>query len=107
MEQNVFANETIKSKFQKEFIFVSLYADDKTELSADKQLIGSDGKLKTTIGDYIADLQLRKFNSNARPQYVIIDAEGNMLTKETRFHNLDIGAFQKFLEEGISNFKNK
>lgn len=107
MEQNVFANETIKSKFQKEFIFVSLYADDKTELSADKQRVGSDGKLKTTVGDYIADLQLSKFNSNARPQYVIIDAEGNMLTKETRFHNLDTGAFLKFLEEGISNFKNK
>lgn len=107
MEQNVFANETIKSKFQKEFIFVSMYADDKTELSAEKQRVGSDGKLKTTVGDYIADLQLSKFNSNARPQYVIIDAEGNMLTKETRFHNLDTGAFLKFLEEGISNFKNK
>jgi thiol:disulfide interchange protein len=107
MEQNVFANEQIKAKFQNDFIFVSLYADDKTELPKAKQIMGSDGKIKTTLGDYIADLQLSKFNSNARPQYVIIDAAGEMLTKETRFHNLDQEAFVKFLDEGLFNFKNK
>lgn len=107
MEQNVFTNTTIKQKFQNDFVFVSMYADDKTELAKEKQIVGSDGKLKTTIGDYIADLQLSKFNSNARPQYVIIDAEGNLLTKETRFHNLDTDAFIKFLDEGLTNFKSK
>ncbi|MEY3416968.1 MAG: hypothetical protein RL060_1079 [Bacteroidota bacterium] len=107
MEQNVFTNEQIKAKFQHDFIFVSMYADDKTELPKEKQVMGSDGKIKTTLGDYVADLQLSKFNSNARPQYVIIDASGEMLTKETRFHNLDQEAFVKFLDEGLFNFKNK
>ena len=106
MEQNVFSNPIIKQKFQKDFVFVSLFADDKTELEKAKQVIGSDGKLKETIGDYIADLQLSKFNSNARPQYVIIDSEGKLLTKESRFHNLDQNAFINFLDEGILNFNN-
>jgi thiol:disulfide interchange protein DsbD len=107
MEQAVFTDPTIKKKFQNDFVFVSLFGDDKSELPKNKQVIGSDGNLKTTLGEYVSDLQLSQFKSNARPQYIIIDAEGNLLTKEPRYRDLDIQKFNNFLDEGIQNFKKK
>jgi thiol:disulfide interchange protein DsbD len=45
------------------------------------------------------------FNENAQPLYVLMDADGNLLTKEPKSYDRDINNFVKFLDEGLANFK--
>ncbi len=105
MEESVFTDNEVNKKLGNDFVFVSLYVDDKVQLPENKQRKGSDGELKTTLGDYNADLQLSKFNSNAQPQYWILTPNGDILTKEPYHFDLDINKFNLFLQEGLNNYQ--
>ena len=62
-----------------------------------------DKKIKKTIGKIFADLQITRFNVNSQPYYVLLDTNGNLLTKP-RAYDLNIDAFVKFLGDGLANF---
>jgi len=105
MEENVLIDPQIKQSLETDFVVVSLYVDDKTNAPTSKQTKNKNGEILSTIGDINANYQIEKFNSNAQPQYAIIDAEGNLLTSETKFFDLNISNFASFLEEGKKNSK--
>jgi thiol:disulfide interchange protein len=104
MENTVWPDNRILEKLKNNFVMVSLYIDDRTELPVKDQLKSSDGKLLNTLGKKNANFQMTRFNSNSQPFYIVLDDNGKVMNKPM---GLDLNAenFIKFLDEGIANFK--
>lgn len=104
MEQRVWSDPAILKRLQEDFVLLALYVDDKTELPESLWYESAyDGKLKKTIGKQNADFQIRAFDNNAQPFYLILDDMGNKLNQEHAY-DLNVNNFTKFLDEGLSEF---
>jgi thiol:disulfide interchange protein len=107
MERNVISKPEILRMLQDEFVVVSLYCDDKTKLPENewKQSAKYPDKILKTLGSLNLDLQLTKFDNVSQPLYVVVDGEGNQITKPIGVADYDI--FKKNLQEAVFVFKNK
>ncbi len=100
MEANVWPDPKVLTQLKNDYIIVSLYVDDKTELPENEQYISKyDNKQKTTIGQKNADLQITKFNNNAQPYYCLVNADGTLLAKPVGYTSVD--EFAAFLDLGL------
>jgi thiol:disulfide interchange protein len=100
MEAKVWSDPEVLKRLRNNFIIISLYADDRTELPESEWITSSvDGKIKKTIGKINEDLEISKFKTNALPLYVITDNEGNALNKPMPT-NLNIEEYKIWLDEG-------
>ena len=107
MEAKVWADPEILSRLRENFVIISLYVDDRTQLPENEWIISSvDGKQKKTIGKICEDLEISKFKTNALPLYVIADYDGNVLNTPMPT-NLNISEYKKWLDEGVTAFKSK
>jgi thiol:disulfide interchange protein len=106
MYAEVWADPRVQSLLRDSFIIASLYTDDRTELPAGDQVTSTlDGKVKKTIGKKFNDLQITKFGSNALPLYVIVNARGDILTKEKYYtYSPSVEDFIDFLNNGLEGF---
>ncbi len=105
MEENVFTQTDVRSMLRDKFVFVSLYVDDKTILPDNEWYKSKyDGRMKKSLGSKWADYQIMNFGVNAQPFYVILDTNGNKLTKEPYSFDLNSQNFLNFLNEGLINF---
>ncbi len=106
MEARVWPEPAVLSKLAKDYVLVSLYVDDKTELpEAEWYTSQRDGKQKKTIGSQNFDYQITKFNYNAQPLYVLLDTQGNPLPIPPTAYDLDVNNFVNFLDKGIDTFQ--
>lgn len=106
MEEAVWSDPAVKQRLREDFVIVSLYVDDKTELPAAEHYVSKvDGKLKSTIGDQNLDFEIAKYNFNAQPLYVLVDPndDAQPLVKPTSY-DPDVAAFVRFLEAGKAAF---
>jgi thiol:disulfide interchange protein len=100
MEAKVWSDPEVFRRLKDNFVIISLFADDRTELPESEWITSSvDGKVKKTIGKINEDLEISKFKTNALPLYVITDNEGNPLNKPMPT-NLNVGEFRNWLDEG-------
>ncbi|MDE0472040.1 MAG: thioredoxin family protein, partial [Ekhidna sp.] len=107
MEQRVWSDPEVLSKFSENFVLVALYVDDRTKLPKDQWYTSEyDGKVKKTIGQQNANFQITQFNNNAQPFYVLVNEDGKLLMKP-RAYNLNISEFIDFLKTGLQNHRNK
>lgn len=107
MENAVWPDAEVLNRLKNDFVVISLYVDDRTELPEDQKYVSKyTGKKVKTLGNRNVDLQVSKFNSNAQPLYVVTDADGNPLNKPYGY-NEDIAAYIKFLDEGKNKFVNQ
>lgn len=108
MEENVWSDPEVLQILKEDYLIISLYVDDKTTLPEDQWYRSeNDGRMKKTIGKQNADLQLRKFNHNAQPFYVLMSPESRRPLIDKAFtYNTDPAAFKKFLKEGLKVFRN-
>jgi len=105
MEANVWSDPQVLKRLRENYIVLALYVDDKTKLPESEWVTSEyDGKVKKTVGKKYADLQITKFNVNAQPFYVLMDAKGGVLT-QPRAYDLDVDAFVNFLDKGVENYK--
>ncbi len=105
MEANVWSDPKVLKRLRDDYIVLAMYVDDKTKLPENEWITSSyDHKVKKTIGKKSADFQISKFGVNAQPFYVLMNADGEVLTNP-RAYNLDVDAFVKFLDEGKKNYK--
>ncbi len=114
MEQSVWSDPRILSMLENEYVVVALYVDDKKTLPESEWYTSEyDGKMKKTLGKKNADFQIKYFNSNAQPNYILLDshAEGKDLEKyvlmPARGHDLDRDAFYNFLKQGLEEYKKR
>ena len=102
MEENVWSKPDILKSLSEDFVIASLYVDDKKELPVERQYVSTyDNKLKATIGAKNLDFQMSKYNSNAQPYYIIVDAKGEMITPPVAYTSYE--EFKAFLERGKKN----
>ena len=106
MEENVWTEAEVKDILANDFVIVSLYCDENTiELPENEWVTDDKGKTLKTLGKRNSYYQRKTFNMNAQPYYVVIDADGTILTKENYKYDRDVQKFVDWLNEGKSNFK--
>ncbi len=100
MEATVWADPQVLKRLKEDYVLISLYVDDKTELPESEQYISSfSGKKIRTIGQKWSDFQASTFKTNSQPYYVIVNADGKQLVPAEAF-NLDINNYIRFLDSG-------
>jgi thiol:disulfide interchange protein len=110
MESLVWTDPEVDKRIRNEVVLVSLYVDDKTELPLDQQItkkLGDrDFKIKT-IGNRWSFMQADQYKTNTQPQYILLDGNERMLTKEPTNYDPSISSYVNWLDEGINTFKNQ
>lgn len=104
MEAAVWHDARVHSLLTKDYVLISLYVDDKTDLPAPiiVQENGKEKKLRT-IGDKWSHLQSSKFGAQTQPFYVLLDNDGNPLTKSYSYDE-NIEAYIAWLKEGLERY---
>ena len=106
MEYYVWTDPEVKRILNEEYIMVALYADvNYIELPQEEWITDAKGREIKTLGKRNLEYQKTKYNMNAQPYYVLIDAEENVLTAENHKYDRDVQKFISFLNEGIANYK--
>ncbi|MEM8968142.1 MAG: cytochrome c biogenesis protein CcdA [Bacteroidota bacterium] len=104
MEARVWSDPAVLQRLKEDFVVVALYVDEKTELPESAWYTSDyDSKVKKTIGKQNADLQIRRFNNNAQPYYVLLNSQGELLA-EPKAYDLSVTNFVDFLELGKKRF---
>jgi thiol:disulfide interchange protein DsbD len=107
MEASVWPDPEVLRQLSEDYVLISLYVDDKTELSENEKYQSAfSGKNVKSIGQKWSDFQASKYGTNSQPYYVIADYDGNTLVAPQAF-NLDVNNYRKFLESGKSAFVKK
>lgn len=105
MEARVWSEPQVQQRLANDYVIVSLYVDDKTELPQTEWYTSArDGKLKKTIGAQNFDYQITQFNYNAQPLYVLLGPDGGQLSTEPLAYDLDASRFTAFLDAGLARF---
>jgi len=104
MEENVWVDTRVLERLKRDFVVVSLYVDDKTELPESEWIKTPEGKGKKTIGAKYSYIQETKFKANSQPHYIILDKDGNQLGSP-KFFDLNKDKFVEFLDNGLNLFK--
>lgn len=115
MEQTVWSDPRVLDILRNDYVVVALYVDDKTTLPENEWYVSDyDGKKKKTLGKKNADFQIKKFDSNAQPNYILLDSRGGNddnlqqhVLAPARGHNLDRDAFVDFLKQGLEEYKRR
>ncbi len=104
MEAKVWSDPEILHRLRDNFVIISLYTDDRTQLPENEWITSSvDGKVKKTIGKVNEDIEISKYKTNALPLYIITDHEGNPLNSPMPT-NLDVEEYKNWLDEGVRIF---
>ncbi|MAE09326.1 MAG: thiol:disulfide interchange protein [Bacteroidetes bacterium] len=106
MENSVWIDSRVREYLLDDYVLISLYVDDKTELPESEIMEvveNEESKRLTTVGKKWSYLQRYKFGNNSQPYYVILDHEGNPLNAP-RVFDTDIDEYIKFLQSGIKEF---
>ena len=107
MEASVWPDKEVLRRLREDYVLISLYVDDKTELSQEEKYNSAfSGKKVSSIGQKWSDFQASKFGTNSQPYYVIADHTGTVLVAPQAF-NLDVNNYIKFLESGKIAFEKK
>lgn len=101
MEGAVLDNDNVKAMIADNFVVIKLMVDEKKQLPEPMEVIENGKRVRlTTYGDRWSYLQRYKFNANAQPYYVILDAGGRLLSGPFSYDE-NIPRFTEFLEKGI------
>lgn len=104
MEHYVWADKEVKKLMTEKFVLCALYADENTiELPESEWVTDDKGHQLKTLGKRNLYYQKTMYNMNAQPYYVIINADGKVLTKENYKYNRDVAQFIAYLNEGLAN----
>ncbi len=82
-EASIWRNEEVAQSMKNDFVLASLFTDAKIELNDNEKVY--DSLLKTTIGtvgEKFKALQLKLINTEAQPNYVFVDTNGQLLHNE-------------------------
>ncbi|MCY4419293.1 MAG: thioredoxin family protein, partial [Cytophagales bacterium] len=99
IEARIWSDAGVLQRFREDFILVSLFVDEKTELPLEESYISSyDGKVKRTIGQQNSDFQITHFQNNAQPYYIILDPHTELPVVDPYTYSLDIKDYISFLD---------
>ncbi len=106
MENNIWSKKEILPILKNDLVVISLYVDDKRELSKAEQFVTKNGKEIETIGDKWSELMISKYKTNTQPLYVLTDLKGESLNQNhPTISYVEAEIFEKWLKTGLANFK--
>jgi thioredoxin-related protein len=104
MEAQVWSDPEVLKRIKENFVLVSLYVDEPTELSPAEKYTNAGGEKIETVGDKNLDYEITKFGFNAQPLYMFIDANQNALSDINYSYDPDVDKFIKHLDAAKSKF---
>ena len=105
MEERVWANPHILGILNRDIVLISLYVDDKRMLPKNEQYTSeTTGKRIKSIGNKWSDFQIKNYQANAQPYYVLMSLGEENLNPPIGY-TPDIEEYKEWLVEGIGNFK--
>lgn len=110
MESQVWPDPEVDKRLRNDVVLVSLYVDDKTELPENEksvQKLGDRDFKINSIGNKWSYMQAMRYKTNTQPQYILIDNNEQMLTKESAHYDPDITKYIGWLDEGINEFNKR
>lgn len=108
MEEHVWVKEEVYNILSKEYVVISLYVDDKTELPENEQVTltfktGGQKKIRTK-GDKWAFFQTDNFNNNSQPWYALVTNTGTLLNTPVGY-TPEVKDYVNFLQCGLDAYK--
>lgn len=106
MEENVWVDPAVYKILSEEFVLISLYVDDRTELSEEEQIYvqqkNRQRQLKT-VGNKWSYFQTLNFNNNSQPYYVLMSPDEELLNTPVGY-TPDATEYATFLNCGLNAF---
>ncbi len=97
MEASVWTQPEISRLMNNDFVLISLFVDDKTGLPEPIEITENGRtRLLKTVGDKWSFLQRHKFKNNSQPFYIILDNNGNAVSRSIGYTQ-DVEEFLHFL----------
>ena len=107
MEVRVWSAPEVLKRLREDFVLLALYVDEKTTLPEEDWYTSPyDNRMKKTIGQQNADFQIRRFDNNAQPYYIILDPHNEELLLPPRGYDLSIPGFVSFLDQASKYLQN-
>ena len=111
MEQAVWTDENVKRTLNEKYVLCALYCDaNSIDLDEADCVTDDNGRVLNKLGKKNLYFQRSRYQMNAQPYYVIIDAndpDNKPLTKDNYSYSPDVDKFMAFLEEGLENYSKK
>ena len=111
MEQSVWTDENVKKMLNEHFVLCALYCDaNSITLDPADRVTDNNGRELDKLGKKNLYFQRSRYQMNAQPYYVIIDAndpENKPLTKDNYSYSPDVEKFMAFLNKGLDNYGKK
>ena len=105
MEERVWADSEILKILNNEIVLISLHVDDQRLLPDNEQYTSeTTGKRITSIGNKWSDFQIKEYQANAQPYYVLMDLQEQNLNTPIGY-TPDVDKFKNWLNDGLDNFK--
>ena len=105
MEADVWTDPRVLKHLKEDFIVVSLYTDDKTELPENEQFESKLLKKRVdNVGKKFQHLQYEKFNTISQPYYVLLDTNEKELISPPIGAEFNVETYLKYLEDGLAAF---
>lgn len=112
MEQMAWSKPDAKKMLQNDFVMCALYADmNDIDLPESEWVVDDNGRTIKTLGRRNLNYQIKTFNQNTQPCYVIIDSEGKIFSDGVYCYDPKKSASSKadgfidFLKKGLANFQ--
>lgn len=112
MEEDVWPVEEVKNILDNEYVVISLYVDERTKLSEDKQHSvevpdGEGGKKRKkirTIGDQWSTLETLTFGNNTQPLYVLLSPDTVLLGNPVGY-TPNVSEYVQYLNCGLETYE--
>jgi thiol:disulfide interchange protein len=104
MEKEVWKDPEVLKRMKENFVLVSLYVDESTDLPIKEQYTKKDGDRVITEGDKNLDYEITQFGFNAQPLYMFLDLDGKPLSSIKYGYDPDIAKFIAHLDAAKAAF---
>ena len=98
MEEQVWKNDEVLKRIKENFVLISLYVDESTELPLSEQYTNEKGEKIITLGEKNLDYEITKFGFNAQPLYMFLDLKWNPLSDIKYGYDSDVPKFIAHLD---------
>ena len=104
MEEQVWKQPEVLRRMKNDFVLISLYVDETTELPISEQVKGEDGEMIVTVGDRNLAYEKKKFGINSQPLYMFLDTKGEPLSTVRYGYDSNVDKFIAHLEAVRNEF---
>ena len=109
MEENVWPIDNVYEQLKEDYVLVSLYVDDRTELPESERIEvdrgnGTKRRLRN-IGNKWSHFQQQRFQINTQPYYVLLSPDGKTVLNQPVGYTPDDKDYAEFLRCGLESYE--